>query len=206
MEDILSWACAHADDAYWMVFVLLFLAGLNIPISEDIVMLTAGALANTCLNGNTILLYICCYFAAWISAWEVYWIGRLLGPKLYQIPWLNRMVNKEKIDQLHVYYEKYGIYTFLVGRFIPGGFRNALFITAGMGRMPFLKFIGRDAPSCLLSTGTIFSIGYLFAEYHQSLVQFMKKYNLVGLILVICVIAGVIYWKKRKKKLHDHNP
>lgn len=199
MEDILTWACMHAEDAYWMVFVLLFLAGLNIPISEDIVLITAGALANTCLDGNTIILFICCYLAAWMSAWEVYWIGRLFGPKLYNIPWLNKMVNKEKIDTLHVYYEKYGIFTFMIGRFIPGGFRNALFITAGMGRMPFLKFISRDGPACLLSTTTLFSIGYLFAEYHQNLVEFIKRYNLVGLLIILSLIGGVILWKRYKK-------
>lgn len=205
MEDILSWACAHADQAYWLVFVLLFLAGLNIPISEDIVILTAGALASTCLEGSPLLLYVCCYLAAWISAWQVYWIGRLLGPKLYNVPWLNRMVNQEKIDRLHEYYETYGIYTFLVGRFIPGGFRNVLFITAGMGRMPFLKFIGRDAPSCLFSTGTVFFLGYLFAEYHQSLVEFIKRYNVIGLILILVIITALFFWRRYKKRQHDHS-
>src|SRR5437870_3010447 len=103
MDDILTWACLHANDAYWLVFVLLFLAGLNIPISEDIVLLTAGALAHTCLDGNSFYLYIACYLAVWLSGMEVYWIGRLLGTKLYQVPWLNRMVNKKRIDSLHYY-------------------------------------------------------------------------------------------------------
>lgn len=200
MEDILNWACQHANDAYWLIFVLLFLAGLNIPISEDIILITAGALAAKCFEGNITLFFLCCYLAAWMSAWEVYWIGRLLGPRLYAISWFRRMASPEKIERLHLYYEKYGIWTFIVGRFIPGGVRNALFLTCGLGKMPFLTFVGRDGIAVLFSTTWLFGIGYLFAENYQEVMSFFKKYNLVALIIVFSLITGWFLWKRFKKR------
>lgn len=109
------------------------------------------------------------------------------------------MANPEKMDKLHSYYEKYGIWTFICGRFIPGGVRNALFLSCGLGKMPFLRFIGRDAIAAFFSTVWLFGIGYLFAEYHQSVVNFFKKYNLVALGIIALLIIGFVVWKKRKK-------
>ncbi len=186
------------------------LAGLNLPISEDILLLTAGALAQTCLpEGGAVNLFIWVYLGAWVSAWEVYWTGRLLGPKLYEIRWFKHFVSRERIDRLHHYYEKFGIFTFIIGRFIPGGVRNALFLTAGLGKMPFGKFLLRDGPSCLISTTTLFSVGYTFAEFHEELLAYLKTYNLI----ILSIITGLItfflvksYWKRRKeKRIADHD-
>ncbi len=200
MEDILGWACQHADQAYWLIFLLLFLAGLNIPISEDIVLITAGALAATCLTGSIALFFFCCYLAAWMSAWEVYWIGRLLGPKLYAIGWFKRMASPEKVENLHLYYEKYGIWTFIVGRFIPGGVRNALFLTCGLGKMPFLRFIGRDGIAVLFSTAWLFGIGYFFAEHHKTVIDFFKRYNLVAIGVILALFTSWYLWRRLKKR------
>lgn len=199
MDNVLIWACEHADQAYWLVFALLFLAGLNIPISEDIILITAGALAGSCIDVNTPLLFICCYLAAWMSAWEVYWIGRLLGPKLYAIKWFSKMAHPEKIEKLHHYFDKYGIWTFIVGRFIPGGVRNGLFLTCGLGKMPFLRFIGRDGIAAFFSTTWLFGLGYLFAENHQAIVDFFKKYNLIAIAILAAIILGWFLWRRLKK-------
>jgi membrane protein DedA with SNARE-associated domain len=202
MEDLLGWACQHANDAYWLVFAILFLAGLNIPISEDIVLITAGALARTCLQDDLFFFFLCCYLAAWMSAWQVYWIGRLLGPKLYAISWFKRMASPDRIERLHYYYERYGIWTFIGGRFIPGGVRNALFLTCGLGKMPFFRFVSRDAVAAFFSTVWLFGIGYLFAEHHQAVMRFFKKYNLVAIAVIALLI---VIWVIRRQMNKSEN-
>jgi membrane-associated protein len=203
MESLYTFVCAHAQDAYWIFFLLLLLAGLNIPISEDILLLTGGALASTCLTLNeAYLLYIWIYFGCWFSAWEAYWIGRLLGPKLYGIPWFNHFVTPKRIIKLHHLYEKWGILTFIVGRFIPGGVRNALFITSGLGKMPFLKFIMRDAVACLIASSTIFYLGYIFGENYSVIVSYIKKYELAVIFILLTIILTFIFItiRNRSKK------
>lgn len=198
MESILTFICAHASDAHWLIYLLLMLAGINIPISEDFLLLTAGAIASTCIPNETAHLFIWVYLGCWMSAWEAYWLGRLLGPKLYHIPWFRHFITPHRIEKLHHYYERFGILTFIVGRFIPGGARNALFMTSGLGKMPFLKFILRDGFACLLSSSTLFTIGYLFGENYDTLFHYFKKYNLIfGCIIGVIVLGLVIYFWKR---------
>jgi len=204
METLFVSICGVAHDAHWIFFLLLMLAGLNMPISEDIILLTGGAIASTCIPEHTMRLYIWIYLGCWISAWEVYWIGRLLGPKLYHFKWFKMFISPERVDRLHHYYEKFGVLTFIVGRFIPGGVRNALFLSCGLGKMPFPKFIARDGFAALISTGTLFTIGYEFGKNYHTMIRYVKTYNLIAALIVITaiVIATLLFWfnSRRKKK------
>lgn len=199
MESALTFICQNAHDAHWIIFGLLMLAGLNVPISEDILLLTGGAIASTCIPEHTVNLFIWVYLGCWLSAWEAYWVGRLLGPKLYTIKWFSRILTPKRIEKLHYYYEKFGIFTFIVGRFIPGGVRNALFMSSGLGKMPFPVFIARDGLACLISSTTIFTLGFKFAEHYQLIVNYYKKYDLIiiGVIaLIITITVAIVAYKK----------
>ena len=44
MESIINLIIEHASHAHWIVFSLLMLAGLNIPISEDLMIITTGGI------------------------------------------------------------------------------------------------------------------------------------------------------------------
>jgi len=201
METFFSSICDYAHDAHWIIFLLLMLAGLNIPISEDVLLITGGAIASTCIPEHTLRLYLWIYFGTWLSAWEAYWLGRLLGPKLYKIKWFARFISPERVDKLHHYYEKFGVFTFMVGRFIPGGVRNALFISSGLGKMPFLKFILRDGFSCIFSSAFLFFLGYWFGEHYEKIVEIFKTYNLIVVAIVIGAISlgTAAFWLKKRK-------
>ncbi len=198
MESIIQFATEHAEVAHWLFAILIFLGGLNIPISEDIVMISAGALASTLLPETAFLQYTILFIVCWMAAWEAYWIGRLLGPRLYDIRWFNRVLTPNKIDRLHHYYERFGIWTFIVGRFIPGGVRNGLFMTAGLGKMPFNKFILRDLPACLISTAFLFTLGYFFGQHSTEIIAGFRTYQHTFLLLLIATIfLGTLYrWRR----------
>lgn len=202
MESIVNFACANAHSAHWIFFLLLLLAGFNLPISEDVILLTGGAIASLCIPEEKLHLYFWIYAGCWISAWEAYGIGRYLGPRLYDVRWFRHIITPERIKRLHHYYEKFGVFTFIVGRFIPGGVRNALFMTAGLGKMPFWKFILRDGIACLISTSIIFSIGYTFAANYKTIVHNIQKSSelFTSLLVVIVLIVVVVVVLKRKKK------
>lgn len=201
MDSIVTFAFERVEIAHWIFFVLIMMAGLNVPISEDIIMITAGALTSAFVPENTLWNFGILFIACWVSAWEAYWIGRLLGPKLYKIKWFNWILTKEKVDKLHHYYEKFGIFTFLIGRFIPGGVRNALFMSSGLGKMSFFKFIARDFLGCLLSAGLLFYIGFAFEQHFQEIITHFKKFDLIAVSIVaaiVLVILAVACYRFRK--------
>jgi len=210
IENFFSYICENATQAHWVIFLILLLSGLNLPISEDLVLLGGGALAATCLPpgyGYAFQLYIWIFLGCYLAAWEGYWIGRLLGPNLYRIPLFRTLITQSLMDRLRAYYAKYGIFTFIIGRFCPGGVRSALFISSGLTKMPFRLFILRDGFACLLSTFVLFNIGYHFAANIDQVLQGFQKYSFRFLILFLVAISGgliyygcVHYYKKNQKK------
>lgn len=198
MDNLIHLACDHYFLAQWIFVLGILLAGINIPISLDVALITAGAFASTCSKVNPIVLFIFLFLAAWVSAWEAYWIGRIFGPKLYNFRWFNHVLNPLRVQRLHDYYEKFGFLTFMVGRFIPGGIRNALFMTSGLGKMPFYLFVMRDFPACLASCGFLYYLGYTFGQNYKIIVSYFEKYNLI-VIAIIGIVTALYFLLKRKK-------
>lgn len=201
MDTWFQFICEYSSEAYWIIFILLMLGGLNFPLSEDLLVITCGAIARFCLSGGDRWhLYLWIYAGSWISAWEAYGIARWLGPKLYTIAWFKRVFSHQRIEKLHYYYEKFGVLTFIVGRFCPGGIRNALFMSSGLGKMPFLLFIARDGFACLLSSFTLYSIGYIFADNYQVIADRFQWISLIffGLFLAVAIGIGLYYRRTTK--------
>lgn len=202
MESIIVFISENVHLAHYMIFFLLLLAGLNVPLSEDLLVLAGGYLAGRYAPESVLVWYGLIFAGCWLSAWECYWMGRLLGPKLYQMSWFKSWITPQRIEKIHGYYEKYGIYTFIVGRFIPGGVRNALFLSSGLGKMPFRTFIFRDGIGCFLSCSTLFVIGFSFAESSEFLQNFSKSYHLASMGVLAALIAAVsllFYFRKRSQ-------
>lgn len=195
IESFLAYICEHAHQAPWIMFSLLLLSGLNIPISEDIMLLSGGAMASTCLHGHVLLLYIWIFLGCYLSGWEGYWIGRLLGPKLYHISLFKTVITPTRMEWLRYYYAKYGVFTFIIARFCPGGVRTALFMSSGLTKMPFPLFMMRDGLACLLSSSVLFSLGYHFAGNIDTIFLYLKRYSLTFLILfLVALTASLIYY------------
>lgn len=192
----------YPHHAHWIIFISLVLAGFNIPISEDLMLLTSGILASAFVPENTFVLWLSVFCGAYISDWIAYWTGRLLGPKLLTIKWLSRVVKRERLDKMHAFYERWGFFAFLFGRFVPFGVRNCLFISAGMGNMSFKKFLLVDGFASLISTTTAFYLAYTFGKHYHILWDFIKTYDtsfLIALGILLVTVIGIIWYKRANK-------
>lgn len=189
MESILSFICVHAHQAYWIIFILLLLGGLNLPTSEDLLIAGGGAIASSCIPDHALQLYFWILAGCYISAWISYWLARILGPKLYSFRLFSSIITHDRLMWIRHFYAKWGILTFIVGRFCPGGIRNALFFSSGLTKMPFNLFVLRDGIAALISTTVLFRIGYAFGENRALLYHYLHRYTEVVLIVLIIAIA-----------------
>ncbi|EKE08018.1 MAG: hypothetical protein ACD_17C00394G0001, partial [uncultured bacterium] len=96
------------------------------------------------------------------------------------------------------YYEKYGFWTLLVGRFIPFGVRNCLFLTAGLGKMHFGKFLLSDGIACILSNTVLFSLAYVVGKNYTSLISSLKTFNIFLFSAFVVAIIGYLWYKRKK--------
>lgn len=199
MDNIIQFIFEHAQYAHWIVFSALMLAGLNVPISEDLMIIFSAVIAATVVPENTYKLFIAVFLGCYISDWACYWIGRHFGPKLWNISWFAKTFDRKRIDQVQNYYGKYGFWTLLIGRFIPFGVRNCLFLTAGLGKMHFGKFLLSDGIACVCSNTILFCLAYAVGKNYSILLSSLKTFNIFLFSAFLIAIIG-FFWYKRKKK------
>jgi len=97
--------------------------------------------------------------------------------------------------------KKYGFFTFFVGRLIPFGVRNCLFLTVGMSKMKFTRFAITDAFASLFSSGGLFYLTYTFGKNYKNIYNALELVN-IGFFSVLVIGAGLGFWiyKRRKKQ------
>ena len=193
-----SFLFSHALYAHWILFGALMLAGLNVPISEDLMIILGATLAAKVLPENSLKIFAALFLGSYLSDWVCYAIGRRFGSSLWKWRWFARCVPPKKLKQVQGYYKKYGFWTLLIGRFIPFGVRNCLFLTAGMGKMPFTQFLLSDGIACISSNLALFSVTYFLSCHYDELIRSVKTFNL--LLFVAFLVTGIIlFWYKKRK-------
>ncbi len=202
VEELLTYICQHAEYAHYFIFGLLILSGLNIPISEDILIIGGGLIASTCIPDHAIRLYLWLFAAVFIADSESYWIGRILGPKLFNFKFFRDVLTPKRMQLLRRYYAKYGVFTFIVGRFFPGGVRFALFTSAGLSKMAYPLFLLRDFCAALISTFSFFMLGYHFGKNFDNIAHYVHLYK-EWLLVIISIVSTIIlyyFWSGRCAK------
>lgn len=198
MENLYQWIISHAKEAPFALFGLFLLAGLNVPIPIDILLIIAALVSATCLPKYTLILFLSCFLGCYFSAQLSYWFGRLVAIKLLKFPFAKKILNEERLVKMHDFYKKYGFRTLLVGRFIPFGVRNALFMSTGISKSSFLTFALRDFFTSFLWSSTFFTLFYQLGANYDLLVKYTKLIN-IGLFLAFGVTVIAVIWYKRRR-------
>ena len=193
MEELIQLIHTNIHHAHYIIFSALLLAGLNIPVSEDAMIFISALLA---IEHPDYLphLFMAVYLGAYFSDLISYSLGRFIGPKIFEIRFFANMVSPERLSKISAYYQKYGVITLILGRFIPFGVRNALFLTAGLGKMNFIKFALSDLLACTISTISFFT---LYFHYGESVINYIQQAN--SIIFVLLIIALSTFWYRNKQ-------
>jgi membrane protein DedA with SNARE-associated domain len=179
-------------------FGLLLLAGINLPVSEDLVLLLSGALAATYTPGNLYLVYAGCYAGAFLSDLIAYCIGRFGGRRLLSLRPVRKLMSDDRITRMEGYFERYGGKTLLFGRLIPFGMRNLIFMTAGFSRMPIIKFMLIDLIPLTVTSSIIFYLGVRFGENYRAIIPWLDRFKAV--IAAVAAVAILIFLLARYLK------
>lgn len=174
--------------SYWPLacFIILVLAGCNVPVSEDALIIFSAGIAftdRTLIIPNYLALIAGIYASDVIS----YFIGRLLSKGMRQIQFFRKKLTPKKIRLVSKTLDDYGFRTFIVCRFIPFGVRNTLFLCSGFVKLPIKSFILYDFIAGLISCTTLYSL-VLFMGHKADI-----GYKIAGVILFILMLSFFIY-------------
>lgn len=169
------------------VFVALCIAGLNIPVSEDLVIIAS---AGFCRSGKAPLVptLIAIYAGVIVSDVMVYWEGYAVSKGLLNFKWLKKALSSNKVKVMTKKLEAHGAITFITTRFIPLGVRNALFLTSGVLNLKFTKFLRFDTVAALLSNMTLFWVVYAIGSAGSNIVRYFGC-GLLAVLIVFIVVA-----------------
>jgi membrane protein DedA with SNARE-associated domain len=186
MHDIFIWISQYTEYFPLAAFVLLLLAGLNVPISEDLVIITGALIC----HGDPELLvptFAAMYTAIAIGDYFPYFLGKRIRKGTIKSRFVTMLFSQKRLDKMQHYLEKFGIFTFIVGRFIPFGVRNTLFFSSGFFGLRLRRFALYDITAVSISVTTLFSLVYFFGEAIE------KPFQAVGKILFIMVLSTVVF-------------
>ena len=122
-----------------------------------------------------------------------YWIGHLVGPKVFTRK-KSRFLKQEYLRRTHQFYEKYGGKTIIIARFVPIIRTFAPFV-AGIGSMTYLRFVIYNIVGGVAWIMILVLAGYFFGN-----VPVVKRnFSLVIVaIIIISIMPGVIEFLRHK--------
>lgn len=157
---------AYGSLTYLVLFGIVFAeTGLVVMpfLPGDSLLFAAGALAARPDNPlNVWALAVVFITAAALGDTTNYWAGRSLGPLALRSE-KSRFLNRKHLVRAHAFFERWGIYALILARFLPI-IRTFMPFTAGIGRMPYWRFLGFSAIGSLAWVGIFLFGGNLFGN------------------------------------------
>lgn len=180
---------------YSILFVIIFCeTGLVVTpfLPGDSLLFAAGTFAALGSLDVTVLL-ILLGIAAVAGDTVNYWIGRIVGPKVFTME-DSRWFNKKHLMRAHQFYERYGGKTIIIARFVPIIRTFAPFV-AGIGDMTYWRFIAYNVIGGIAWIMICVWAGYFFGN----IPVVKKNFTLVIFaIIIISVLPAVIEFLRQK--------
>ena len=123
-----------------------------------------------------------------------YWVGRLVGMRLFR-RMEGRFLNREHLDRTHAFYEKHGGKTIIFARFMPIIRTFAPFV-AGIGTMRYRLFVVYSALGGIAWIGSLTLAGFFFGNIP------VVKNNLTLIILGVILLSflpGIVQYLRHRR-------
>ncbi len=181
---------AIAAQYWWALYVVMFLVifaetGLIVfPfLPGDSFLFVGGAIA--AVAGLNVHVLVALLIVAAIAGDSVnYSVGRYLGPKVFERagkPGWFRFVRPSYLQQTQDFFDKYGGFTIVIGRFVPIVRTFAPFL-AGVAQMPYAKFLPFNVIGGIVWITSVVYAGYFFGNIPW--VKDNLKWVVLGIIIV----------------------
>jgi membrane protein DedA with SNARE-associated domain len=202
MPDVLSILLSHGSIA--LIVLALIVAGLGLPVPEDIMLLAAGVLVH---RGEVSFAgaLVACAFGVFVGDTTIFLIARRLGPSALERRPLNLLVTPKRRERIERLFEKYGNVIVFMARHM-AGLRAPTFAMAGMHNMSLAKFWLWDGLGLCVSAPVVISIGYWLAENLDRARALLERFEFVIVAVILTALVAFLVWRRlrRHKPAHDH--
>jgi membrane protein DedA with SNARE-associated domain len=180
--------------------VVLFATGLGLPIPEEAPIMAAGVLAQEQVIRWWIALPVC-LIGVLSGDMVLYWVGHHWGERILDWRPVRWVLSKEREDRLKNAYYRHGVKILFTARHVVG-LRAAAFLTAGIAKVPFWRFIAADTAAALIGVPVSFGVAFVFADQLERVLADVHRVErwlaLYALIAIAVWLAYLAYRQYRR--------
>ena len=124
-----------------------------------------------------------------------YWIGAVVGPKVFHRENV-RFLNRKHLERTHQFYERYGGKTIVIARFVPIVRTFAPFV-AGIGKMTYGHFLSFNVIG-----GAAWVLGFTMAGFWFGNIPVVKRNFtfVIFAIIIVSVLPAVIEFFRQRAR------
>lgn len=193
-----------SDNGPWLLFGVIMLAGVGIPISEEVLIVPAGFLIE-----RGVLPFWWTVAAAWcgVVLADLIWmlLVRRYSHKLLGIRFFRKLFHPRRVLEIKHLLDRWGIWVVVMGRILPAA-RTPVITAAGLAHMPVGRFLIGECIGAAKSVAWQLFVGWLIAKGLHASRHEAHVRDAVFIGLGILLVAAIVWWWRRRKRRKTHRP
>jgi membrane protein DedA with SNARE-associated domain len=186
--------------SYVGLFAVLIAAGLGIPLPEDIPLLAAGWLVYRG-GADLTLMILTGLLGVLVGDTLLFSMGRRYGDHIVDHRWLRRIAKPWLVEKARRMYAGHGAKILFAARFMPG-IRSVLFLTAGVFKVSYWKFLAIDGFAALISVPVWVWVGWKFSGRIEEVLggARLATFAIGGMLVLGLIIWGIYEYRHNLRK------
>ena len=176
---------------YLGILAGLLLGSLGVPIPEEMPIIAAAVLSHQGIV-KWWLAFPVCLLGVLAGDVVLYGVGRHWGEQILNWRPVRLVLSRPREQWLKAAYRRHALKTVVTARHVMG-LRAAAFLTAGIARVPFWKFMMADAGAALFGVALSFGLAYFFTDRIEAIMADVHRVErwlgLAGLVVLLAVLA-----------------
>jgi membrane protein DedA with SNARE-associated domain len=185
--------------SYLGIIIVLILTGSGLPLPEEVPILAAGV-ASSVGTLHPGWAYLACVVGAVLGDSVLYAIGYHFGRSLViRHPRIAHLLHAEREAKIEEMIRRHGFKVFFLARFMVG-IRAPVYLTAGVLRMSYRRFLLIDAICATSVVSLFFGLSYAYGDRVAGWIRDSEIGLTVLVVLVVLVVVGVVAQRHYRRR------
>ena len=176
---------------YFGLFFIVFAeTGLAVGffLPGDSLLVVSGLMAATLPDKlNVVLVLLAFFLGSVIGDNTGYWTGRVMGKRLFNRE-SSRIFKPSRVAKAHAFFEKYGVKTVVLARFVPI-VRTFAPLVVGAAEMPYYKFLTFSILGGALWISSMVLAGYFLGGVVERALGIKLEDHIEKVVIVVVLIS-----------------